>query len=280
MAGDLTDEDLLRRALDGADIVYHLASIHLEISVPDETYWRVNVEGVRNLLQACHEVGVKRVVHCSSIGVYGSTPSDFPATEDSPCHPQSIYERTKLAGEQAVKDVVADTGLEVAVVRPGWVYGPRCPRTLKLFRAISKGRFLLVGDGSAVRQPVYVGDIVHALECAGQAPDAVGQTFVIAGPEPVTIKELTSTIARTLGRPPVRLKAPYAVVWPAALAAEMVGKVTGKEPPISRRSLKFFDGNAAFDMSKAKNVMGFCPEVQLEQGLGSSLAWFRAEGLV
>lgn len=280
LAGDLTDADFLRNALDGADLVYHLASIHLEISVPDETYWRVNVEGVRRLLTMCHETGVKRVVHCSSTGVYGSTPEEFPSNEDSPCHPQSIYERSKFEGERVVREVVGETGLPVTVVRPGWVYGPRCPRTLKLFKAIGSGRFLLVGDGRAVRQPVYVEDMVRALESAAESPCAIGETFVIAGPKTVTIKELTTAIARALGKPPVRLQAPYAVVWPAALGAELLGKVIGKEPPISRRSLKFFDGNAAFDLSKAQRVIDFKPETDLSDGLSRSLTWFRAEGLV
>ncbi|MGA7672245.1 MAG: NAD-dependent epimerase/dehydratase family protein [Nitrolancea sp.] len=280
LAGDLTDSDFLQSALEGADIVYHLASIHLEISVPDETYWRVNVEGVRNLLKMCHAAGVDRVVHCSSIGVYGSTPEEFPSNEDSPCHPQSIYERTKFEGERVVREVVAETGLPVTIVRPGWVYGPRCPRTLKLFKAIRSGRFLLVGDGQAVRQPVYVEDIVRALEHAGQSPCAVGETFVIAGPKAVTIKELTTAIARALGKPPVRLQAPYPVVWPAALGAELLGKVIGKEPPISRRSLKFFDGNAAFDLSKAERLIDFKPLTDLDEGLSRSLSWFQVEGLV
>ncbi len=277
--GSVTDPDLLRRVIDGADVVYHLASVHLEISVPDETYWRVNVHGVRQLLELCAEAGVGRVVHCSSVGVYGKL-SVIPSDEESPCRPETIYERTKLEGERVVREVVAETGLPVAIIRPGWIYGPRCPRTLKLFRAIAKGRYVLVGSGRSLRQPVYVDDMVAAIERAGACPAAIGETFVISGPEAVTIAELSDAVARTLGKPPVRLRVPYALIWPVALAAEAAGKATGKEPPMSRRSLKFFDGSAAFDISKARRVLEFEPMVKLDDGLRRSLAWMRAEGLV
>ena len=88
--------------------------------------------------------GIGRFVHCSSVGVYGDIKNP-PADEESECQPDVAYEKSKLAGEKAVLGYAQESGYELTVVRPAWVYGPQCPRTLKLFRTIKKGTFFLRG---------------------------------------------------------------------------------------------------------------------------------------
>src|SRR5688500_10232989 len=136
ICGDITDKNLLKRLADGVEVVYHLASAHLDVSLSDEHYRRVNVGATLSLLEAARQAGVRRFVHCSSVGVIGDVKHP-PADETTQCRPANIYERSKLAGERAVLDYAFRTGFPVVVVRPAWVYGPRCPRTAKLFRTIS-----------------------------------------------------------------------------------------------------------------------------------------------
>ena len=115
----------------GVEVVHHLAAAHLGASVTDAEFERVNVGAVRSLVGTAIDAGVQRFVHCSSVGVFGRIDNP-PADEDSPCHPDIAYERSKLAGEQAVIEAVT-TGFPAVIIRPVWVYGPGDARTEKLF---------------------------------------------------------------------------------------------------------------------------------------------------
>ncbi|HSM70061.1 MAG TPA: NAD(P)-dependent oxidoreductase [Anaerolineales bacterium] len=198
LQGDITDEDVLIRAVADIDVVYHLASAHLDVSLSDEHYRRVNVGGTLSLLEAARQAGVKRFVHCSSVGVIGDVENP-PADETTDCHPTNIYERTKLEGEREVLAYSRRTGFPVVVMRPAWVYGPRDLRTAKLMRTISKGRFFFFGDGQNMRHPVYISDAVKALELCASAEDVISEVFIIGGEHAVPVSELVSVMSKELG---------------------------------------------------------------------------------
>lgn len=264
--GDITDPGLVKRLVAGVEVVYHLASAHLDVSLSDEHYRRVNVMGTQGLVEAALEAGVRRFVHCSSVGVMGNVEKP-PADETYSSMPTNIYERTKLEGERAVVDFAARTGFPITVARPAWVYGPRCPRTQKLFRTIAKRRFLLFGSGQNWRHPVYVSDTVMGLELCAQAKSGCGEVFIIAGSEPVRVADLTRLISLEIGVPPPRLHLPLAIGNLGGAGLEAVFKVMGKQPPFSRRSLDFFQKDNAYDISKAQRELGYQPQVDLLSGI-------------
>lgn len=270
--GDITNTEFVKRLLEGIDVVYHLASAHLDVSLSDAYYRRVNVEATVNLLKAARAVNVQRVVHCSSVGVIGDVESP-PADETSPCHPTNIYEQTKWAGEQAVLQFARETEFPVVVVRPAWVYGPRCPRTQKLFRTISKKRFLFFGNGRTLRHPIYVADAVRGLELCAEANGVTGQVYIIAGEEPVTIEKLARTIAEVQGLRPPSIHLPVALGQMAGHTLQLAFKPLGRQPPFSRRSLDFFLKDNAYDISKARHDLGFQPQVDLRTGVIRTLRW-------
>lgn len=144
--GDFRDADLLQPYLPDQDVCFHLASAHLETGVDDDYFWHVNVDGTRDFVQRCHEAGVGR---CSSVGVFGDIKKP-PAGEDSPCHPDIAYEKSKLAGEEAVLQYARENGYSLTVLRPAWVYGPGCPRTEKLFRTTKKAERILAFHAGVV----------------------------------------------------------------------------------------------------------------------------------
>ena len=275
--GDMKDEFLLDTVVNDVNRVFHLASVHLSIATPDEEYRRVNVEATRKLLEVCRRKNVSRFVHCSSVGVYGKIKNP-PVNEQSPCAPESIYDITKLEGERQVLQFHRETNFPVVVVRPAWVYGPRCPRTLKLFRSIARGRFLFVGDGVSLRHCIYVSDLVEGFELCAETEEAVGQIYNLADNEPVSIRELVRKIAETMGAPPPRLNVPLWMVFPISFAVELGCKSLGKEPPVSRRSLSFFTSNTNFDISKARTELGFNPKTSLDEGLKVTHDWMLSEG--
>jgi nucleoside-diphosphate-sugar epimerase len=272
VVGDLLDPELVARLVEGVDLVYHLASAHLDVSLPDDHYWRVNVDATLGLLRAARTAGVSRVVHCSSVGVIGDVKNP-PADEHAPCHPTNIYEKTKLAGEQAALQYAAETGFPVVVARPAWVYGPRCPRTEKLFRTIARRRFPFFGDGSTLRHPVYVSDAVRGLELCAEAIGVTGQIYILAGDEPVTIKTLVGMIAQVLDVRPPALHLPVALGKAGGHALELAFGPLGRQPPFSRRSLDFFLKDNAYDIGKARRDLRFKPQVDLHSGLVETLHW-------
>ena len=277
VVGSFTDEALIDPVLAGQDACFHLASAHLETGVGDDYFWQVNVDGTRRFVQQCHQAGVKRFVHCSSVGVFGDIEVP-PADETSACNPDIAYEKTKLAGETAVLDYARETGYAVTVVRPAWVYGPHCQRTEKLFRTIKKGRFFFVGNGRTLRHPIYIDDMVNGFEVAAQHENALCDVFIMAGPRAVTLQELADEIATVTSSASPRLKLPKALVWPAIYTLEAGFGVIGRKPPFTRRSMKFFTGNTAFKTGKAANILGYRATIDLAEGIRRTYDWMKAKG--
>jgi len=266
---DFRDPEL-EGQLSGQDVCFHLASLHLEVGAREEEFKAVNVEGARQFVERCYRAQVGRFVHCSSVGVFGDVRNP-PADEDSECRPGLAYERSKLDGERRVREFAERTGFPVVVVRPSWVYGPGCPRTMKLARTIQAGRFFYVGSGSTLRHPIHIDDILSGFELAATHPSAVGEVFIMAGPRAVPIRELVGALARQLGVKPPNLRLPRLGAWLGGLMLEAGFGAVGREPPFSRRSLKFFTGNTAFRTEKARRLLGFVPRVELEEGLRRTL---------
>jgi nucleoside-diphosphate-sugar epimerase len=268
LPGDVGDRDTVARALEGVGVVFHLAAAHLSVSAAETEFRRVNVEALEHLVRACADAGIDRFVHCSTVGVYGVLQT-LPADEETACRPEFAYEVTKLEGERVLLEAHRSSAFPVVVLRPVWVYGPGCPRTEKLFRAIARGRFIVAGRGRSMRHSVYIRDMVEAFELAAHAPAAVGETVVVGDAAATTVRELVDGIARLTGA-----AAPHAVpawlLWLAGVAAEACFAPFGKEPPVSRRTLRFFSGNTSFRTEKARRVLGFSPRYSLRSGLAET----------
>jgi nucleoside-diphosphate-sugar epimerase len=270
--GDIREASLIEHLFDGADTVFHLASAHLQVGAPADWYRSVNVDAMGPLVEACAAAGVRRLVHTSSVGIYGHVAAP-PASENSPMHPGNDYERTKLEGEQLVVTEAERLGLDLVVLRPGWVYGPGCPRTAKLLRSVRKGRFVYVGPGHNLRHPIHIEDMVTAFEHAAAAPaEASGRAYLIVGPRPVTVRELVEACATVLQVRPPRLRLPRSVAVLLGWMIETAFSILPGEAPFSRRSLAFFDNDNAFDGSRATSELGFRPTIELDAGLGRTLS--------
>jgi dihydroflavonol-4-reductase len=270
--GDITNPDQTEVITKGVDVVYHLASAHLDVSLPQEHYQRVNVDASLDLLESAYKHGVKRFVHCSSVGVIGDVLQP-PADETTECRSTNIYEQTKLEGEQKVFAYAQKTGFCVVVARPAWVYGPRCPRTEKLLRTIGKGRFIIFGSGGNLRHPIYIADAVRGLELCAQEDEACGEVYILAGDEPVTSKELVRVVSNELGRRSTLIQVPVALGYLMTWLMELVFIPLGKQPPFSKRSMDFFLKNNAYDISKANRDLGFYPQVDLQAGIKKTIEW-------
>ena len=277
ICGDITEPDIIVKLVEGMDIVYHLASAHLDVNLSDEDYHRVNIKATLLLLEAAQKAGVRRFVHCSSVGVIGDIEHP-PADETNQCHPVNIYERTKLAGEKIALDFACRTGFPVVVIRPAWVYGPRCPRTAKLFRTIAKGRFPIFGNGKNMRHPVYITDAIDGLELCAATPNIEGQVFIIAGEAPVESRELINLISQELCVRTPGIYLPAFFGQAAGLLLELAFRLFGRQPPFSRRSMGFFLKHNAYTIAKAQSILNYQPQVDLRTGIRKTILSLRVAG--
>jgi dihydroflavonol-4-reductase len=269
VVGDFRDSGVMKQALAGASVLFHVAGAHLQVSAPESVYWDLNVHSLPALLQLARDAGVSRCVHTSSVAVYGDI-GQRAADEATPPCPQSIYGETKLAGEKTVLEFGARTGFDVVVLRPAWVYGPGCPRTAKLYRALRERRFVMVGGGRNFRHPIYIDDMIEAFRLAAISPAAVGQIVVVAGQRAVTTRELVEAFCTAFELPSPSLQIPYGIGAFMAVCAEGLCRLVGREPPMSRRTLEFFSTNNVFDTARARAVLGFVPRFALAAGLAAT----------
>lgn len=270
--GSVTDSQTVEQACRGIELVFHLAAAQHEANVPDRYYHDVNVTGTRNLLQAALNHGVQRVVHASTIGVYGNTDSTA-VDEAAPLEPDNVYGITKLEGERIAHDYASR--LPVVVIRISETYGPGDRRLLKLFKALKCRRFVHIGSERNVHHPIYIDDLLAALQRAAVQPEAVGGTFVLAGPRPLTTQDMIDAICRVVGAKSPRLRVPLAPLQVTATVMEKVLPPLNIHPPLHRRRLDFFIKNFQFDGTAARVVLGYLPTTEFYDGVRRTAEWYQ-----
>ncbi len=278
-AGDLTDAAAVRRACAGREVVFHIAATYREPGQSDVAYTRVNVDGTRHVLEGALAEGVRRVVHCSTGGVHGHIEHP-PANENAPLAPGDIYQRTKLQGEQLASRFGRERGLEVVVARPIGIYGPGDTRFLKMFRGIGRGRFPMLGRGAVYYHLTYIDDLCRGFELCGTAPAAAGRTYILAGPEYTTLQQLVELVATELGVTPPWIRFPIWPVWVAGAVCEMVCVPLRIDPPLYRRRVDFYSKSRAFDISRARQELGYNPVIDLKTGIHLTAEWYRSQALL
>src|SRR6266567_479344 len=278
IAGDINDEEQVRRAVDGATIIYHLVGRLYHPSTPPELYYRTHVEGTRILLNACKgQSQLQRIIHCSTTGVHGET-GRTPAAEDAPFAPTNPYEVTKLEAELLALRACQEQGLPVSVARPGLVYGPGDLHLLGFFSSIKKGLFRVIDGGKALLHPIYIDDMTAAFLLCAERPQAIGHSYNIAGSSPVTIHQLATAIAHALGKELPRESIP---LWLANLASDIFAVIpgfAGERAPLTRSRVQFLTNSRVYNTSRAETELGFQPQVDLDTGMQHTAQWYTKHG--
>jgi dihydroflavonol-4-reductase len=273
----LEDSAAMSSALQGHDVVIHLAAAQHEAQAPESHFHKVNVDGTRNLLDLAAKAGVRRFVHGSTIGVYGSAAAGS-LDEQSPLAPDNPYGRTKAAAEDVVRQF--QSPMEWCIVRISETYGPGDMRLLKLFKGVKSGRFPIIGSGENLHQLVYVDDLSRGLLAACDSPAAPKQTMVLAGNERITTNEMVAAVAAAVGSSQRAMRVP---MWPFVAAAwvfEMTFSPLGLKPPLHRRRLDFFRKSFSFSTTKAQETLHVRPQVDFRTGAQLTAEWYQANGFL
>jgi len=268
--GDLAGEVNWPEALAGVDRVVHLAArVHImndDAADPLAAFRQVNTEGTRRLAEAAAAAGVKRFVFVSTVKVLGEATAEHPFSPGDPFAPEDPYGISKMEAEQLLGRIAGETGMEVTIVRPPLVYGPGVRANfLKLFLAVKKGIPLPFGLIRNRRSLVGVDNLVDFLAHCLTHSKAANEPFLVSDGRDLSTPELVRAIAKALGRRPVLLPIPPALMMRA-------GGLLGKRAEVERLC-----GSLALDISKSRELLGWTPPVQVEEGLARLAAWSREQ---
>jgi nucleoside-diphosphate-sugar epimerase len=272
IVGDLDDLDALHTGCRGADVVFHAAAkVHDAQATPEECH-RVNVLGTGRLLDACDPDRPPRLLHFSTVAVYGeSTPAEG-LRETAPVRPATPYARSKAAAEELI-DTWADSVGAVAVsLRVATVYGPYDRgNLLRMLDAIERGRFVLIGGGRNRKSLVAVDNVAAAAAAVARAGSALvaGQRIVVADPEPYPLRTIATAMCRALGdarRPPS---------VPLSLA-RLLSRLLGPRSPMTVDQAQRLAAHTVYLPGQLTRIASYRPVTDLDAGLSDVVRWRRS----
>ncbi len=279
ITGDISNREDVFSAVKGASQVFNIAASYRDAGLDEKVYQDVNYQGAINVADACLKYKIPVLVHCSTIGVVSSI-EDPPGNETDPYSPDDAYQRSKCRAEKAVLGYVKEKGLRAAIIRPCAIYGPGDIRLLKMFKMAAKKRPVMFGRGNATYHMVFIDDLTDSFMLASEKRKAIGEVFIIGHEEYCTLNQLFTMIAGEFGISAKIIHIPLLPVEVLAAVLEFIYKPLKKQPPLYKRRVAFFKKNRAFDISKAKNILGFKPKYSLKQGLGKTAEWYLKNGYI
>uniref|UniRef100_A0A2P2KXS5 Reticulon-like protein n=1 Tax=Rhizophora mucronata TaxID=61149 RepID=A0A2P2KXS5_RHIMU len=289
VSADLRDKAQVLRAIEGAEVVFHMAAPDSSIN-NHQLHYSVNVLGTKNVIDACVELKVKRLIYTSSASVVFDGKHGICNGDESlpyPTKPLDSYTATKAEGEAEIIKANGTKGLLTCSLRPSGIFGPGdklfIPSLAAAGRA-GKSKFI-IGDGNNIYDVTYVENVAHAHLCAERAlasegevgKRAAGQSYFITNMEPIKFWEFSSLVLQGLGYERPRIKIPACVMMPIAHVVEQLYKLLSpyvmKVPPqLIPSRVRLLSCNRFFNCSKAKDQLGYTPIVSLEEGLKRTLA--------
>lgn len=277
ITGDIRNSHEIGNAVDGSEIVYHLARAKGHGARPMSEVQAVNIDGTSNIARAATSAAVGRIVYASSAAVYGSRPGGNPVVENSILKPDSAYGRSKAEAEAALGK---HARVPFVIARITEVLGPGCKSWIPLLRSVAARRLRLIGQGKGRHHPADVSDIVDGLILCGTMPLTSGRTYNLAGPEVITIADMVRSIAAALQ---VEADLPrFVPARPIELYLwlnRMAGRVAGMKLP-RVESIAFLTSDRVLDISRARTELGYAPRVAVSQAISRTVEWGTSEGLL
>ncbi|HML10265.1 MAG TPA: hopanoid-associated sugar epimerase [Stellaceae bacterium] len=276
--GALEDPASLVRAVAGCRYLFHVAADY-RLWVPDAAaMFRANVEGSRALMLAALDAGVERVVYTSSVATLGLVKEGV-ANEATPSGIGDMigsYKQSKFAAEQVVRDLIAKRRLPAVIVNPSTPVGPgdvKPTPTGRLIVEAAKGK--MPGYVDTGLNIVHVDDVADG-ELMAAEHGIIGERYILGG-ENLALAEILAEVARVAGRRAPSLKIPYAVVLPIAAGAEMMARLTGREPFTTLDGVRMSRKKMYFSSAKAIRELGYAPR-PATLAIADAIEWFEANG--
>lgn len=283
--GDLAEADVAGEAVRGQDAVIHVAA-KAGIWGDYDDYYRSNVVATKNVLDACREHGVGRLVYTSTPSVTFDGRDHINGSQDLPYATKfkSHYQRTKCEAEQLV---LGQTDVDAVALRPHLIWGPGDPFIFPgVIQRQMAGKFARVGDGQNEIDLTYVDNAAHAhiraLDRLSEAPDEVaGKAFFISDDRPVKLWPFIDELFAALDLPPIQKQVPAGLAYAVGSLLETTHRVLGKteEPRMTRWGAQNLTTSHWYDMTPAKEALGYEPIIDHDTAWKLTIADMRARGL-
>ncbi len=281
--GDIQDKQTLNGIGKDVEAVIHLAAHGHVAAVTDESYKMfndINIKGTQNLIESClTNTSIIKFIHFSSTAAMGLI-KDVPVNEDSKPQPRTPYQKSKRESEIMALSYFETRQFPVIVLRPCMVYGPGGEgEFLKISRLIKKGIFPKVGFGKNLTPAVYVDDVVQAAILAVEK-GMPGSTYIIASETSFELDRIRELVLKELGINRFYPFLPKGIAVLGAGVIEFFSKIMKKEPIVTRQNIRSTFTDRVFDISRAKEELGYKQQIGLEKSIKNTIAWFKAENLI
>ncbi|OGP61917.1 MAG: hypothetical protein A2170_00110 [Deltaproteobacteria bacterium RBG_13_53_10] len=274
--GDCNHPDSLAEAVEGVDEVFHLAGVTRALE--DKTYFEVNGLGTENLVHAClkKSPGLRKFIYLSSQAAAGPCRNGGRKKESDRCEPVSSYGQSKRMGEEMA--LAHSHEIPLIILRPCSVYGPRDRDLYAFFRLLSKRIRLCLAGADRHVSLCYIRDMVDALLLAAESPESKGEIFFISDGRAYQMQEVGEIIARAMGISPFSLSIPRWTLSGIASVTEYLARFSGNPPLLSKGKVEeMVQRNWVCDISKARDLLGFEPKFELQQGAKLTFDWYKEE---
>jgi nucleoside-diphosphate-sugar epimerase len=278
---DLFDIASLEEAVRGVDAVIHFAAYFDFYPRDEELMFKVNIEGTKNLMNACVGTDVERFIYCSTAETVGGVRFP-PATEDTELRPDFSYGESKILAEQAIREITTDSGLAHIILRPTGVMGEGDLYVMyEVVKELYNGKvFALPRDLSAQFMYTHIDDVVSGFVCSLTSMAALNNTIILCPDESMSWEEFVEVTTTELGVKPPRLRVPrFLAKFGIALLS----------PFKNRKKMTFFWHTKSVDMilsnriysnDKAKRLLGWSPEVTMAEGYRRAIKWYFEHGFL
>ena len=276
--GDIADPRAVEDACEGMDVVYHVAA-RAGVWGKFKDFHRANVVGTENVIAGCREKGVERLVYTSSPSVVFDG-NDMEGVDESvpyPTHFHAPYPETKAMAEKIVREA-ASSGLGIIILRPHLIWGPGDNHLLPGIVSRAK-RLRRIGDGTNVVDTIYVDNAAHAHVLAGDRLRAdaslSGNIYFISQDDPIPLWDMVDHFLEAAGLPPVQGDVSAQAAYWVGGVLEGIFKIfpLKGEPPMTRFAARELATSHWFDISRAKQDLGYIPLVSTEEGLERMTTW-------
>ena len=276
--GDLLDKESLIKHVQGSDAIIHIAALTNVWPIRHEIYYKVNVEGTKNMIEAALSNNIQRFIHISSASAFGFGPKDQPGNESTVTMAKEFgldYVDSKLDAQDVILEAIKERDLPAVIVNPTFMIGPydSKPSSGAVILAVANRELKLITSGG--KNWVYVKDVAVGISNA-LTKGRIGEMYIL-GNENLSYKEATSLIAEVAGVAPPSIKVPSFLVKIAGRLGTLIGTISGKAPKISYPVAKISLIDQYYDPSKARKELEL-PGTPIRKAVEDSMQWFKENG--
>lgn len=265
--GDITQPETFSKHLSEIDAVFHNAAYAMDHGKKKD-FFNINVQGTKNVADACIQNNIPHLIYTSSAGVYGYPKQGTIITEDTEKKPLNLYQKTKWLGEVALQEY---TTLKVSAIRPPLVFGPEAPAIKIAFEKLKKHKFPYIGSGEQLLPIAHPIDVVRCMRAIFEK-DTKGDVFNVVSFQ-VSIKDFMETLAKKTGVTPPQKHVPFFLAYTAATFSELFSK----DPDLTRFRVKSLGCTRIISAEKAKRSLGFTPNFDFEQTVEDIVQWYHQD---